>query len=195
GSSAPSDGGSYGRARRSNPVRPDRSWRPGRGVVPDRCGGPDGSEAESRRGLRSLRLIRRLVAEEAADRSAEGEAEALEPGRRERQPDVVEVVPGDDGEPQRVRHALLRDLAVLGEREHRLDQLLEAERGRDLADEVRRLVPDVAELVRRSRRDEHAVAGLRDELPLAEPELELAGEDLESLLLPRMDVGGGDCAV
>ena len=82
-----------------------------------------------------------------------------------------------------------------GEGEHRLDQLLEAERGPDLADEMRGLLADVAEPVRGSRRDEHPVAGPGDELPLAEPELELAGDDLEGLLLRRVDVGGGDGAV
>ena len=44
---------------------------------------------------------------------------------------------------------------VLGEREHRLDQLLESERRRDLADEVGGRVADVLEPVRRTGEDQH----------------------------------------
>ena len=90
--------------------------------------------------------------EEPAERGTHREAEPLQPGRRERQPHVVEVMLRDHREPQRVRHPALRDLAVGGKREHRLDELLEAEGGRHLADEVGRLLADVAEAVRRSRR-------------------------------------------
>ena len=92
-------------------------------------------------------------------------------------------------------HPLLRDLAVLGEREHRLDQLLEAERGGDLAHEVGGLVADVLEPVRRPGRDEHAIAGLRDDRVLADAELQLAGENLEELLLGGVHVRRSDCAV
>ena len=60
---------------------------------------------------------------------------------------------------------------------------------------MRGLLADVAEPVRRPGGDEDPVAGLRDERPLAEPELELAGEDLERLLLLGMDVRRGDRAV
>ena len=140
-------------------------------------------------------LVGRPVAEQAAERRAECEPEALEPCRGERQTHVVEVVTGDDRQPHRVRHPLLVHLAVLGEREHRLDQLLEVERGLDLADEMRGLLTDVAEAMRRAGRDEDAVARLRDERALAEPELELAGEHLEGLFLLGVHVRGGDRAV
>ena len=129
------------------------------------------------------------------ERGGEGEPEPLQPGRRERQSDVAEVVACDDREPERVGHALAVHLAVLGQREHRLDELLEAEGGPHLAHEVGSLLADVAEAVRRPRRHEHAVAWLRHDRLLAEPELELAREDLEALLLGRMDVGRGDGAV
>jgi hypothetical protein len=102
---------------------------------------------------------------------------------------------GDDCQPQLVRQPLSVDLAVGGKREHRLDELLEPQGGGDLAHEVRGLVADVAEPVGRPRRHEHPVAGLRDERPLAEPELQLPGEHLEALLLRRMDMGCGDGAV
>ena len=57
---------------------------------------------------------------------------------------------------------------------------------------VRACVP---EPVRRSRLDDNDVAGLRDDPLLAEPELDGPGEDLEALVLVRVDVGGGDEAV
>ena len=153
------------------------------------------SRCRARSGPRLCGLVGRPEAEQTAERGAEREPEPLQPGRRERQPDVAEVVARDDREPERVRHALAVHLAVVGEREHRLDELLEAEGGPHLADEVGGLLADVAEAVRRPGRDDDAVARLRDDRLLAEPELELAREHLEALLLCGMDVRRRDGAV
>jgi hypothetical protein len=105
------------------------------------------------------------------------------------------VVARDDREPQRVRHPLLVHPAVGCEREHRLDQLLEAERGTNLADEVGRLVADVLEAVRRARGHDDAIARAGDDRLRADAECELPGEHLEALLLGPMEVGGCDRAI
>jgi hypothetical protein len=95
--------------------------------------------------------VDRLVAQEPTERCAQSESHPLHPLRREGEPHVVIVGAGDDGQPQRVRHALPVRLAVGREAEHRLDQPLELERRPDLADEVRLVVAGVPELVRRPR--------------------------------------------
>ena len=136
-----------------------------------------------------------LVAEHAAERAAEREPDPLHDGRRERELNRVEVGLRDHREVQRVRHPLAVRLAVGGEREHRLDQRLELQRGPDLADEVRDLVAGVPELVRRAGGHGEALAGAGDELLAADLEADGAAEDLEALLLARVDVRRGDEAV
>ena len=64
-------------------------------------------------------------------------------------------------------------LSAAKSEEHRLDQLLEAERGPHLADEVGGVLAGVAEAMRRPGRDHDAIAGAGDELLAAEPELKL----------------------
>jgi hypothetical protein len=104
------------------------------------------------------------------------------------QADVVEVMPGDDRQPQRVRHALLRSPAVGCETEHRPDQLLELGRGADLAEEAGLGVAGVVELVRLSRLDCDHLAGASLDRLAANLEPDLAVEHLETLRLVGMDV-------
>src|SRR5690348_8886100 len=83
-------------------------------------------------------LVDLAVAEGLADRGAHRQARTLKDVRDQGKADVVEVVPGDDRQPKRVGHALLRGLAVGRQAEHRLDQLLERAGRADLAGEARR---------------------------------------------------------
>src|SRR5436190_1754641 len=139
--------------------------------------------------------VRGAVAEDAAERRAQCEADPLHERGRKRQLHRVEVGVGDHGEAQRVGHALPVRLAVGGEGEHRLEQRLELEGGPHLADERRLVVAGVPELVRRPRRNRQAPAGARDELLAADLETDGAAQDLEALLLARVDVGRGHEAV
>src|SRR5829696_1813570 len=85
--------------------------------------------------------------------------------------------------------------AVCREPEHRFDQLLELERRPHLADEVRFVVASVPELVSRPGRNGHTLTRTHDDLLRTEPEAEGPAQDLEPLLLVRMNVGGRDEAV
>jgi hypothetical protein len=105
------------------------------------------------------------------------------------------VLAHDHGEPERIRQAAAVRPAVGGEREHRLDECLEAERGADLGDEAQLAVGRVAEPVQRAGLDHHDVAGPGDDLLAADRELGLAGDDLEPLRLEGVDVRGCDEAV
>jgi hypothetical protein len=102
------------------------------------------------------------------------------------------VLPRDHREPQRVRHSLPIRLSFLCELEHRLDQRLELERGRDLAEEANLVLAGVPEPVRRTRLDRDHCARPRDQLALSRPQAELALEHLEALGLARMHVRRGD---
>ena len=99
-----------------------------------------------------------------AERGARRERRALDPGGHLRQPHRVEVCARDHGQPERIGHALAVRLAVCGEREHRLDQRLELERGAHLAEEARVGVAGVPEAMRRARLDRHDLAGPGDDL-------------------------------
>ena len=74
-------------------------------------------------------------------------------------------------------------------------QRLELQRGAHLADEVGLLLAGVPELVWRAGGNGDALAGAGDELLAADPEADAAAEDLETLLLARVDMGGRDEAV
>src|ERR1700745_316724 len=91
-------------------------------------------------------------------------------------------------EPQGVRHALAIRLAVGGEREHRLEQGLELQRGAHLADEVGFLLSRVPHLVRRARGNREPLPGAGDELLAADLEADAATKDLEALLLAWVHV-------
>jgi hypothetical protein len=80
------------------------------------------------------------------------------------------------------------------EREHRLDQRLEPERGAHLAEEAHRLLARVPERVRGAGGHDNALARTRRRRLPADPQRQRAGEDLEALLLARVDVHGGDGA-
>jgi hypothetical protein len=101
----------------------------------------------------------------------------------------------DHGEAQQVRHALAVRLAVGGQGEHRLEQRLELQCGADLADELCDVVTGVPEPVRCAGRDGQTVSRSRDELLAPDAEADAAADDLEALLLRRVDVCGGDEAV
>jgi hypothetical protein len=116
----------------------------------------------------------------------------LHPRGCEGQPHEVEVPAHDDGESEGVRQAAAVGLAVGGEREHRLDECFEAERGADLRDEAELAIGCVAEPVEHPRLDDDDVAGSGRDRLSADGELGLAGDDLESLRLVRVHVGGRD---
>ena len=122
---------------RTAPEGPSRADREGLAITPLR--GP---------GLRR-RHVGRLVARGAcrAGLRPPAPSAASRPGRAGAGR-CRSVALRDHGEPQRVRHALPVRLAVGGEREHRLEQLLELESGADDADEVELVVAGVPELVR-----------------------------------------------
>jgi hypothetical protein len=69
------------------------------------------------------------VPERPTDGCTERERGALQGVRDHGEAQVVEVVLRDHRQPQRVRHALPGCLAIGGETEHRLDQLLERSGG------------------------------------------------------------------
>ena len=100
----------------------------------------------------------------------------------------------DHREPERIRHSLAVRLAVDGQREHRLEQLLELERGPDDGDEVQLVVARVPEPMRRPRLDEHGLVGAGLELLPVELHADSPGDDLELLALERVDVRGRDDA-
>jgi len=86
-------------------------------------------------------------------------------------------------------------LAVGREPVHRLDQLLEAERGPHLADEANVGVALVLELVGLAGLDGVRLAGAELDLLPADGHRQRAGDDLEPLALVRVDVLRGDEAV
>src|SRR5438034_408777 len=139
-------------------------------------------------GLLLRGLVRLAVAERLPERRSERQRGPLESVRDQRQPDIVEVVAGDDGQPQGVRHTLLRGLAVGREAEHRLDQLLERARRPDLAREAGGALAGVPELVGRPRQDGDALAGAELDLLAAHLEPHAALEHLEALGLVRVGV-------
>src|SRR4029450_11700835 len=79
------------------------------------------------------------------------ESHPLHPHGREGKSHVIEVSTRNHRESQWVRHAFAVGLAVGGETEHRLDQLLELECGPNLAHEVSLVLSSVPELVWRPR--------------------------------------------
>ena len=130
------------------PGRVPRAPRRGRRATATRSTRPKSTPAQRsrRRSLRRRvmpgrpcrprpRLVGRPVADQPAHGRSEHEPDALDPRGREREPHGVEVGACDHREAQGARHAPLVGLAVLSEREHRLDQLLELERRADLARE------------------------------------------------------------
>src|SRR5204862_2461437 len=98
-------------------------------------------------------------------------------------------------EAERVRHPFPVDLAVGCEGEHRLEQRLELKRGPDLADELRDVVARVPETVTRPGGNRQPLPGPCNGLHASDLEADGAAEDLEALLLARMDVRGGDRAL
>ena len=98
------------------------------------------------------------VAERSSERRPDGKCGSLQRHGREREPNGVEVLPGDHGEAHRARQAALAGLALGGEGEHRLDQRLEPERRPDLQEEACRLVCGIPEPVGRARWHDELVA-------------------------------------
>ena len=135
------------------------------------------------------------VAEHPPERRPDRERRTLHRGGREGKPDGVEMRVGDHGEPERVGQPSPVRLALGGEREHRLDQRLERERGPHLAEEAGVALARVPEPVRGSGRNDGDVARLGEELLRADTEADQAVEHLEALGLVRVDVRGRDEAV
>src|SRR5207245_1070487 len=81
----------------------------------------------------------------------------------------------DRGEPERARQPLAVRLAVDGEREHRLEQRLELQRGPHLADEANLVLAGVPEAVRHPRLDRRDLAGAERQLLSADLQPERAG--------------------
>ena len=98
----------------------------------------------------------------------------------------------DHSETQRVGHALAVRLAVGREGEHRLDELLELQRGPNLAHEVGLVAARVPELVGSPGRNGHSVSRPGRVLLATEAEADRAAQDFEALLLRGMHVRGRD---
>ena len=135
-----------------------------------------------------LRLVGGPIAEEPADRRSEHKAGALDPCGRERESHGVEVCVCDHREPQGVGHTVLVRLAVPREREHRLDQPFELQSGPHLTHETCSSVAVVPELVRRAGRNEDAVTWSGWQFLAIHLERDRALDDLEELLLKRVEV-------
>src|SRR5262249_5074355 len=94
----------------------------------------------------------------------------------------------DQRELERARVALPVDLPVPGEADERLEQLLRSQRGAQLEERLHLLVRDREEAVRGRGGHDDRVARLEHAVLAAEVEAELAGEDLVTLGLARVQM-------
>src|SRR3954470_7227992 len=115
--------------------------------------------------------------------------------RREGRLDLAAVLADEERQVQRLRHALGRRPAVLGEGDGRLEELLHLERRADLDADLGGLVTRVLERVDLAGRHRDDVAGAGDDLLQAHAEGHRALDDLEALLLLGVDVRAGHGAV
>ena len=101
---------------------------------------------------------------------------------------VLPVAVGDRRQAKRVWQPPAVGLAVPGEREHRLQQALEPQRGSYLAPKSGPAFACVPERVRGTRFHDHGLAGRCEQSLATEPEPHRAIQDLEGLCLFGMNV-------
>ena len=130
------------------------------------------------------RDIRRPVAEHPADGRTEREAHPLHPRRREREADIVEMVPRDDRKSQRIRHPLRFVLPSVASPNIVSISCSNWSAGR--TSQTRCASPSPAfQNLRAVPANGHAPARIRDDLLPTEAEADGPVEDQEPLLLVR----------
>src|SRR5450759_4003300 len=144
--------------------------------------------------LGSCRLKTRLevgrvpVAAQRGDRRERGDGESRHWPGRTRGTDLPAKGPEEDRQVERLRHAALAELPLVGETEEDLEEVASIEGGLEGPDVVGLGVGRVPEAVVYCRRDGHRLARSRPELLPVDPERELARDDLEPAHLLGMGV-------
>src|ERR671915_111823 len=116
------------------------------------------------------------------------EDDALQPPGRERSLYLVLELLGEQGQVERPRNATHHRAALLGEADGGLEELLHLQSRAHLDADERVTVADVREVVLPAGGDDDHFAGSRDDPLAAHPEAHRALDDLEALLLLRVDV-------
>ena len=116
------------------------------------------------------------------------EDDALKPAGRERSLDLVLELLGEQGQIERPRDAAQHRAALLGEADGGLEELLHVQRRAHLDADERVTVADVREVVLLAGGDDDHLARPCHDPLAAHPEAHRALDDLEALLLLRVDV-------
>ena len=114
--------------------------------------------------------------------------DALHPAGRERSLDLVLELLREHGEVERPRDPAEHRAALLGEADGGLEELLHLQRRAHLDADERVTVADVREVVLLAGRDDDRLAGPRDDPLASQLEAHRALDDLEALLLTRVNV-------
>ena len=117
-----------------------------------------------------------------------GEREALHPARRERRLHLVLELAHEQRQVERPREAAAQRAPLLGEADRGLEHPLHLERGSHLDADERAGVAEVGEVVRHAGGHDDDLAGAGDDALAAHPEAHRAVDDLEALLLLRVNV-------
>src|SRR5712691_3184842 len=140
-------------------------------------------------GPHSVARIESAVAEPRTDRCERSDQRPLHDRRHKRELRLVAVLLRHHGDLQRVREAAPAELAVPPETEELLETFLGPQGGAELDEHVQLVVAVVPEPVDGPSRHHDALAGLCALQPPADPNPRPPRDDLEPLLLQRVDVG------
>src|ERR687896_1105949 len=116
------------------------------------------------------------------------ENDALQPAGRERSLYLVLELLGEQGEVERPRDAAQHRAVLLGEADGGIEELLHLQRRAHLDANERVTVADVREVVLLARWDDDNLTGPRDDPLASHPEAHRALDDLEALLLLRVNM-------
>src|SRR5665811_2109473 len=137
---------------------------------------------------RTSEVLQPTVAAQRRNRCECGRGEARHQPRRAGRTDLAVEGPDEHWHQQRLGHAALAELPLVGETEEDLEEVASIEGGREGPDVMGLGVGRVPEAVVHCRRDGHRLARSRPELLSVDPERELARDNLEPAHLLGMGV-------
>src|SRR5207247_9747524 len=135
----------------------------------------------------SVARVERAVAEPRTDRCERGDQRPLHDRGQEWELGLVAVLLRHHGDLQRVREAAPAELAIPRETEELLEAFLGPQGGAELDERVQLVLAIVPEPVDGTSRHQDALPGPCAPQPPADPNPRPPRDDLEPLLLPRVD--------